>query len=160
MVEMKMKTNHIMKIKSSKKKLLMISYDKKKKQSICLYEGNKEKRLALKPYQILEELCLRNGSSYEGRKESFCFITGARQKPGILISERTQDIYFPTTSKKNEDCVWVLYNQVFKVKSLDQMNSKILFLDGTKVNIPYDSRILNKQLKRCALFLDGINLVK
>ena len=154
-MKMMMKMNHIMKI--SGPKLLMISYNSKNSKSICLYENNKKERILKKPVEILEEYCLKNGSSFDGRAASFCYVTGARQKPAILISERTQDIYFPTASKENDQCVWILYNRILHVKRSKEIKTKVLFTDGTSIILPLDIRVILNQMKRCEAFLDALN---
>lgn len=157
---MKTMTKMNLTMKTKQGKLLMISFNKKNKKSICLYENNKKKSVSKLPTTILEELCLKNGSSFNGREESFRYLTGAKQKPGVLISERTQDLYFPTTSKDNPQCVWILYNRIFRVNRYQEIKTKVLFTDGTSTILPLDIRVVLNQIKRRELFLEKINSIE
>lgn len=138
-------------------KLLLISYDSKTKETICIYEKQYELRFKKKPLQILSEMCLQNGCTMEGRMSAFCYLTNAKQKPAILISERTQLIYFPTTSRFKEECYWILYNEILHLNTHEGYQTKVKFFDGTEVIVPFDRRILKKQMDRCTVFLDKLN---
>ncbi len=111
----------------------------------------------IKPLAFLNRCCLANGSSYEGRVEAFRELTGTSQKPAVLISERQQRIFFPTLRAEHEECVWIQYNAVFHIHSIDAGHTEIIFHTGERCTIPFNYRIINKQLKRCTEFLQKLN---
>lgn len=106
---------------------------------------------------MLDSWCMQNGSDMRGRIISFRHITGCRQKPAVLISERTQIIYFPTLSAKNPDCTWICFNEVFRFHSTRADQTMIQFASGIKVMIDVNYRIVRNQMNRCRNFLNLLN---
>ena len=103
--------------------------------------------------RFIDELCVKNGSTAEGRKEAFRRLTGYRQKAPVLISERMQYLMFPTLSPDNPECVWLSYSDILDITSVTESESSILFVNGTKQTIPFSARSLRKQMKRCEEYL-------
>ena len=56
-------------------------------------------------YDIINENCIRYGSSYDGRKEGTKYLTGAYYKPPILVEENSNTVFFPTKSPKHSGCI-------------------------------------------------------
>ena len=58
---------------------------------------------------IIENSCEYFGSSYLGRHEGTKKLIGITHKAPIIIEESKNLIYFPTTSPRLTDCVWIKY---------------------------------------------------
>lgn len=129
---------------------------KNAKGSLLVYTENEAVQESRGPFAYLNDLCLKHGSSYSGRTASFRQLTGAVQKPCVLISERTQKIYMPLLSEKNPDNIWLLYNTVVSVRKTEN-GCKVLFSDGTMREFGFDPRVIRLQMKRCHEFLNQIN---
>ena len=114
--------------------------------------GN-ERSVSAAPEKVIGDLCLQCGSSLEGRRESFRRLTGYRQKIPVLISERTQQILFPTLSPVQEDCIWISANDVLGVSEKPDGNSTVVFLNGIKRTVPFQARVIRRQVKRCEEYL-------
>lgn len=124
--------------------------------SLCLTQDGIWMEENRTPIELLEWSCLSHGSTLKGRIDAFCLLTGASQKAGVLTDETSKHIYFPTTSMKNSFCVWISYNDIFKVSSIESGNSEVAFASGVVEEIDIDPRVIKKQMKRCKLFLERL----
>lgn len=130
---------------------------KKENGSECLNQQGNWVEDFRKPKEIMEEMCLAHGSTLKGRADAFCKITGFHQKPGILISESTMEIFFPCESMKNENCVWLCFNDILKIHSIkDDSSTEIQFISGAKAIVPFEIRVIRKQMNRCEKFMNQI----
>lgn len=107
-----------------------------------------------KPVRLLEEACLVNGSSLSGRTESFRHLLGIRQKPAVLISEVSGEIWFPTLSMTQQDCVWIRYDAILEAAAAGQHACVIRFFSGISHELDLDVRVIREQMKRCRRFLE------
>ncbi len=109
-----------------------------------------------RPIQILERWCLNNGSSLAGRMQSFRFLTGTVQKPAVLVSERSQLLYFPLSGIRDPRCIWICFSAVLSWHSAGA-DTIICFFDGSEITVPVERRVVAGQIKRCGTFLERIN---
>ena len=124
------------------------------------YYKNATEVLDKRCVDLLDEWCLKSGSSFEGRKKSFQYLTKGRQKPAILISERTQEIFFPLYGLNSEFNIWLSYLEIFACHQVEYNQTEIQFNDGTKIIVDINRRTIQNQLKRCRTFLDALNQVR
>jgi competence transcription factor ComK len=124
--------------------------------SRILYSGGRSEKDARRPYAVLDEKCLANGASAEGRMASFRHVLGVRQKAAVLISELSGEIWFPTVSMKAADCVWLNDSEILSVHAKGPHVSEVVFFDGTKRDLDVDSRTLRLQMKRCRIYLEKL----
>ena len=61
---------------------------------------------------IIENSCEYFGSSYNGRHEGTKKLIGITHKAPIIIEESKNLIYFPTTSPRLYDCIWIGLNHI------------------------------------------------
>ena len=130
---------------------------KNKNQTECVFYDGRIIQFNQSAEHMLDSWCMQNGSNMNGRIISFRHITGCRQKPGVLISERTQIIYFPTLSSKNPACTWICFNEVFRFHSMKADQTIIQFASGIKIMIDVNYRIIRNQMNRCRSFLNLLN---
>lgn len=135
---------------------LMISFDAEKRQSILWMDKGYELYSGL-PKAFLNELCLHSGSTYEGRIQSFRYMTHTRQKTPVMISEITGSIYFPTLSPESADCVWMHYNDILEIRQRSLNCTVVLFKNGNKIDMDLNCRIIRNQMKRCAAYLNSLD---
>ena len=76
------------------------------------YEG--KHLIKLSTGKLIEDNCKNYGSSFKGRKDGTKALTGIRYKTPIIISELNRIIFFPTTSTRKNDCIWVSLNNIKK----------------------------------------------
>ena len=107
--------------------------------------------------QLIGQMCIAHGSSMEGRREAFRSLTGYRNKIPVLVSERTQYILFPTLSPVHPDCLWVSCNDILDITPAEDGESQVTFLNGRRRKVPFQTRLLRKQMRRCEEFLAALD---
>lgn len=108
------------------------------------------------PLQLLNRWCIQNGSSVTGRITAFQSLTGYKQKPIILISERSQQLFFPTHGLKSNKCYWIHYQSVFQIHRFGD-KTRIIFCDGSSLELAVDYRVIRSQMNRCQTYLQCLN---
>lgn len=116
--------------------------------------------IAQSAQSVLETWCLSCGSSLRGRKDWVRHHFGAVEKVPILISERTQLLYFPLYGKQAKDAVWICANELMEVTASGEGQCTLWFYDGTKADVSCSERIIKKQRHRCREILDFLNDVE
>ncbi|NLH63689.1 MAG: hypothetical protein GX478_05800 [Erysipelotrichaceae bacterium] len=127
------------------------------KGMISVDAEGRETIISQRPEKALAEECLMHGSSLSGREESFRYLTGSRQKAAVLVSEEPQELWFPTLSKKNKECIWISYFHVVKAFSAPFNQCEVLFDNGMRIALNCSSHTIGLQIKRCHMFLQKIN---
>ena len=97
---------------------------------------------------VIERSCEYYGSSYEGRKIGTKSLLGITHKSPIIIEESSRIIFFPTKSPNRDDCVWLNLNQIQKYYGLDGNTSRIIFKDGTSLDLNISIASLTNQILR------------
>lgn len=101
---------------------------------------NKKEILEQVPKTVINDLCMRNLSTYEGRKVATKHLYNIKILVPIYVDE--DNLLFPTVSTANYDCVWINYHEILKT-ALNKiyMNNGDIVICGENV--------VTKQLKRC-----------
>ena len=96
---------------------------------------------------IIENSCEYFGSSYIGRKEGTKKLIGITHKAPIIIEESKNLIYFPTTSPRLTDCVWIALNSI---KTYESKNGKteLLFNNNKRIDLDISFGSLDNQVLR------------
>ena len=122
--------------------------------SLIVYDDGSKNIIHLKPLVWLNEKCLHNGSTLRGRTDAFCALLKVRQKPAVLISEVSGEIWFPTLSMKQDGCVWIRYDEILDVQTVAAQSCEIIFFSGFRMKTDVDARVIRRQMKRCRAFLE------
>ncbi len=104
---------------------------------------------------IIKDSCLFFGSSFEGRKEGTKSLLKCGIKVPIIIEDSRNLILFPTLSFKNENNIWVVYNNLLDYKKYDLENTLFLFKNNNDIKVNVRFNIVDNQVVRC-LKLDTI----
>ena len=107
--------------------------------TIICYEKKKMKT-QLVPLRIINELCIDNLSTYQGRKEAIKIKYGIKTMVPIYINDEI--LLFPTKGIKEYACVWINYHQIREVQK-----GKIVLQSGKLVEC--EPFIIQRQLKNC-----------
>ncbi len=137
------------------KSFILLKQDENKTYAIDT--GGTVHELDVEPLVFLNERCIRCGSTIRGRKEAFCRMVHARQKPAVLVSETSREIWFPTLGDKSRLCQWICYNYLLSAKPADTFYTNLTFITGTKVKVPCNIRTIRLQMSRCERFLNMID---
>lgn len=98
------------------------------------------------PLQLIQQNCLINGASYDGRRESVSFLTGYSRCIPIPINPR-HDIYaFPTHSPQNDHCSWIFFNHIQRVSRAENQDESIIYFKNKQIlTLDISFHILSKQ---------------
>ena len=76
-----------------------------------IIEENNELIVYNKSSSIINNSCKYFGSSYQGRKNGSKNILGSSHKLPIIIEEISKILFFPTSSPRNDNCIWIFYKK-------------------------------------------------
>lgn len=99
--------------------------------------------------KIMENSCEYFGSSFEGRKKGTTKLTGVTHKSPIIIEESKGIIFFPTTSHRLDDCIWISLNNL---KNYYKADDKVLieFVNGKKLLLEQSYGVIDNQVLRAS----------
>ncbi|MBQ6840870.1 MAG: competence protein ComK [Bacilli bacterium] len=129
----------------SENTLMIMPYAKNKSKVIENYVSYIVNK---RPFDLVNDSCKYYGSSYLGRCESTDYMIGVKYKCPIVVSEVKEIIIFPTTSVKNDDCVWLNYNAIEKYYNNGQNKVVILLKNSRKFEFEISERIISNQIFR------------
>ncbi len=98
---------------------------------------------------ILKESCLFFGSSYEGRVDSTRNFLDCKAKVPIIIEESRNIIFFPTSSIKNDDCVWISYQNLLKYSRNNDYSTVLYFHNNISIIVNVRYNVIDNQIIRC-----------
>lgn len=103
---------------------------------------------------IIDDSCKYFGSSYQGRFEGSKKILNMNYKLPIVVEEFNNIIFFPTSSPRFQDCIWISLNNVKSYLRNGNM-CKIIFIGGNELNLDISYYSLENQIFRASL-LDSL----
>ena len=119
-------------------------------------ENPQQARLQEPVLVILQRLCMRHGSTFEGRRAAAALNLDIHQKVPILLSEIYRDVLFPTKAMRNPDCIWINYRAVDEVRRLEK-GCVVQFHDESKLSLSVDIRCIRRSMRLCERYLSFLN---
>lgn len=138
--------------------IYMVEQRSHSEEIIIWEEGKQPIHLDQRPLAFIDEWCKSHGSTYQGRREACCYHLQIKQKVPILISEHTKEIIFPTRSVRDPACIWIAYGTIQHVERKDK-GTLVVFRNGEQRCIPCDIRIIRREMKLCAMYLEFLTLL-
>ena len=99
---------------------------------------------------IIDESCKYFGSTYQGRIDGSKEVLKMNYKLPIVIEDFNGLIFFPTSSPRFNECIWVSLNNIDNYIK-DDNNSKIYFIGGNEFDIEMSYYSLENQIFRASL---------
>ena len=131
-----------------------MKYIKRTTEGILVLE--KEARYLTKGLkQFMNEACIQNLSTFEGRKQAAQIILNHTSNLPIYVDEDT--IMFPTKSIRNYDCIYVNYHQVLSLKETIGGSTRIVFNDLSEIKVDTSIVKMRKQLFRAQTIFKAKN---
>lgn len=115
-----------------------------------IYEDEEEYIVNKNSNKIIEDNCKFYGSSYKGRCDGTKYLTGIKSKYPIIIEETRNIIFFPTSSIRNNNNIWISLNKI-KSYNKDNLGSNIVFNNNKKINLDISIYSLENQYCRANL---------
>lgn len=105
-------------------------------------------------HSIIEDSCIYFGSTYNGRFIGSKKILNMNYKLPIVIEEFNSLIFFPTSSPRFKDCIWISLNNISKYLK-NENGSSIVFNNDLEFNLDISYYSLENQVFRATL-LDSL----
>lgn len=107
--------------------------------------------------EIMEDSCLRYGSSYKGRKDATQRLIHINRKPPIAVCTNNGYYFFPSTSPTHEACSWFSKSHIAYFQKVAYNQSEILFTNEKKYVFSISKNTLEVQLSRTTLLQSVLN---
>ena len=111
-------------------------------------EGEYEYNINSNAYEIMDESCRYFGSSYNGRKDGTKSILGIEYKVPIIIEDSKNIIFFPTSSPREKDCIWISLKHIKKLEKINYNQTRIIFNNNKELIVPVSYRSIENQILR------------
>lgn len=138
--------------------ILYMEYDKAEKQTHLRMIDHSEMIVHHAIPYIVDQLCQMYACTYEGRKQAIMKALGIKQKIPILLSEQSNDFFFPVTCIRKHHTYWLNYRYIEKVRQLS--NTCEISMHDFILYLPIDSRVVKAQMKRCVCYLQYLEAFK
>lgn len=99
------------------------------------------------PTNIIDNSCRFFGSSYLGRHEGTKRMTGINYKTPIIVEESKNIIFFPTSSPRFNNCMWIALDKIDKYGKT-KYNSYIQFKNMKIIDLDISYGSLDNQILR------------
>ncbi len=106
----------------------------------------------LTPLMILENSCSYYGASLEGRRQGTKVISSITHKPPIAIDPMSDLYFFPTTSPKRSECIWISLHHVLDYNSTSISNTLVIFTNKQEMEFPISPSSFKTQILRTSYF--------
>ena len=117
------------------------------KEKVRVYEIDNSFIVNQNIQKIMEDSCKYFGSSYEGRKKGTKDMIGVTYKAPIIIEESKEIIFFPTSSSRYNNPVWISLNHIKRYYKKGQL-IVIEFQSGEKIELNISYGIIDNQILR------------
>lgn len=116
-----------------------------------VYEEEEEYIVAKASNSIIKSNCEFYGSSYDGRCVGTKYLTGIKSKQPIIIEESRNIIFFPTSSIRDKQSIWIALNKIKDYNQYDNKSAEILFKNNIKLPIDISYYSLDNQIVRATM---------
>lgn len=125
------------------------------KEKIKIYDKNGLYEVKKSMLKLLEESCNYYGSSFKGRCVGAKSMLNMNYKLPIIVDEVKEVILIPTSSIKNNNCIWICINNI---EDYYKNNNEITieFINQTKIDFKISYNILENQIFRGTMLLNRL----
>lgn len=101
---------------------------------------------------LLDDVCMRNGASYDGRVKAVKHVLPYFRKTPVIISEDPYILAFPTMSPQHYECTWLFCSHI---ENFTHSNGKtfVHFKNGSMLEVSCSVRVLRTQMERASATL-------
>lgn len=128
--------------------VLCFTQDTENEKNILVVEKKKNIIIEMDSFKFLKRNCSYYGHSYNLQRQFIIDNFNYYIKTPIVVSEFNMIIFFPTTSPKSKECIWISYNNVERYIKEDNY-TKIYFKGGKILNISTPYSTIDYQITKC-----------
>ncbi|WP_078409119.1 competence protein ComK [Priestia abyssalis] len=102
------------------------------------------------PEKLIDEACLKHGSSYEGRRQAVIHVLQYWKRTPFPIAPLLGIYAFPSASSRDRDCVWLFLEHTlqFSPDPANHQHSIARFRNGKELGVKASARFLDTQYAR------------
>ncbi len=126
----------------------MMDYIKRHWDGVLVCSEGKDVILKMGIKKYLNDLCLANLATFDGRKKAISRLL--KQKNNLPIYINDELFVYPTTSLRDYNTVFINYHQVLSYKQLTNKKTKFIFNNLNELVVDVDVNRVNKQHQRIA----------
>lgn len=101
--------------------------------------------------RYLNQICIRNGSTLQGRRQAFAQTMKLKQFIPIILQEKPHIIFFPIRPLKDPDNLWICYEEIERIQ-YNKKTCTIFFKDHTCLECTHPQRI-QRQMRQIFRYL-------
>ena len=105
---------------------------------------------------IIKNACNYFGSSFDSRHVMTRKLININYKSPIVIEESRSIIFFPTSSPREDDCIWISLNSIKKYLKKEG-KTRIIFRNDSFIEIPVSYNIIDNQMARSIMLEKELN---
>ncbi|NBK96555.1 MAG: hypothetical protein EOM50_00800 [Erysipelotrichia bacterium] len=139
------------------KKINYLFYDAQSKQTKIKMCDQTQFIFNMRIKKVLELLCLRYGSTMQGRIEFFAYTLHIHQKVPLLVSERHELLLFSLYGMRHKEAMWIAYHQVKKVNNQKNLTTLLHFKNNEIIHVKINYRSIKRQMQRCKQMIQWLN---
>lgn len=111
------------------------------------------------PTKIVDDSCKNFGSSLNGRQEGTKKLINISYKAPIIVCETSEIIFFPTSSPRFKDCMWISLNNIKNYYKED--NYTVLeFKNGKKLKLEVSFYTVENQIFKATMLASKLFKLK
>ncbi|WP_257351950.1 competence protein ComK [Pseudalkalibacillus decolorationis] len=120
-------------------------------------EVNRRFYVEEKPSEIINNSCLFNGSSFQGRVEGAIHITKYNRMVPIMICNRQGIYFFPTQSSKSNYCIWFAHDHIEAIAPKDADSCEVILSNKQAILIKSSKAVIETKVNRTAQYRHLVN---
>lgn len=139
--------------------VLCFTQDVEDENNILIIEKKYRTSVKMDCFKFLKKSCSFYGHSYKIQRQFIIDNFNYYIKTPIVLSEYDMIIFFPTTSPKSKECIWIAYNNVERYVR-ENKYTKIFFKGGKVLNVSAPYSTIDSQITKCIKIEKFINNMK
>ena len=139
--------------------VLCFTQDVENEENVLIIEKKAKINIKMDCFKFLKTSCSFYGHSYKMQRQFIIDNFNFYIKTPIIISEYEMIIFFPTTSPKSKECIWISYNNVERYVR-EHNYTKIYFKGGKVINVSVPYCTIDSQITKCIKIEKFINNIK
>ena len=133
----------------------IVNYIKRHQEGIEVNTENGSKILNTSLKKYINKLCMKNLSTYDGRREALSMLLGENNNIPIYVDKEI--ILYPVKSIRVYNTVFVNFNEVLSVKMMGIGYTKFIFTNLSEIKLEVSIHKVRKQHARIQKILEYLN---
>ncbi|WP_409300325.1 competence protein ComK [Peribacillus sp. SCS-155] len=130
--------------------IIMTEYDKHGNELSIVFDKDKPMMIETRPFELLNDSIKAYGYDIFGAFRGSRSILGNIKMPPINVNPRKVMIWFPCSSPKDRECVWLAHAHIVKRERLGRKKTRIYFKYGHTLTLDISTYSFDQKMKKAA----------